>query len=124
MNHLLKSVAVNCSFAGQLRKRKFHIKMAKYALKTSTCEREKTEETKKHSCEEKLKKKPVGEVKYSCSGDVSAPRVLWWAFELGIEQDNEQDIDLDIGQDIEQDIEQDIYLDIGQDIEQDIYLGI
>ena len=91
MNHLLKSVAVNCSFAGQLRKRKFHIKIAKYALKTSTCEKT-TEETNKHSCEEKLKKKPVGEVKYSCSGDVSAPRVLWWAFELGIEQDIEQEM--------------------------------
>ena len=86
----MKSVAVNCSFAGQLRKRKFHIKMAKYALKTSTCEKT-TEETNKHSCEEKLKNRPVGEVKYSCSGDVSAPRVLWWAFELGIEQDIEQD---------------------------------
>ena len=73
--------------------------MAKYALKTSTCEK-KTEETNKHSCEEKLKKKPVGEVKYSCSGDVSAPRVLWGAFELGIEQDNEQDIELGIGQDV------------------------
>ena len=71
--------------------------------------KKKTEETNKHSCEEKLKKKkPVGEVKYSCSGDVSAPRVLWWAFELGIEQDIEQDIDLDIGQDIEQDNQQEM----------------
>ena len=35
----------------------------------------------------KIKTKPVGEVKYSCSGDVSAPRVLWWAFELSIEQE-------------------------------------
>ena len=46
----------------------------------------------------------MGEVKYSCSGDVSAPRVLWWAFELGIEQDIEQDIELGIEQDIEQEM--------------------
>ena len=52
----------------------------------------------------KIKTKPVGEVKYSCSGDVSAPRVLWWAFELGIEQDIEQDIELSIEQDNEQEM--------------------